>query len=336
MKSSLKVLIVVSLALTLAVLPLLAACAAEGPGEEPLTEILIGGGGVGGTFYPMSVGLMTILNDNMPGVRATALATGGSLSNIRQVDAGEIDIGFGTASKAAAAYKGGGDWERPHKIKLISSMFGAWSFWLTLDKNIKTLYDVEGKRVAIGEPGATTALIGEAILKGVGFEKNVDYDAIELGEHEASEAILDGRVDVIFTSGSKSTASIIELTTARDVYFIPFPLDKADVISGFLEEAGAGRPMGTLSAGTYEGMDEEYKTFVAPMSMFMHTDADEEFVYTIVKTLWEDIETLGKVHPAGYEFDTNDLKLNFGYPLHPGALRYYKEVGALTEDPYKG
>lgn len=336
MKSSLKVLVVVSLALALVVLPFMVACGGA-PAPTPQKEVLIGGGGVGGSFYPLACGLMTIINDNVPGWRATALATGGSLANIRMVDAGEIQVGFGTASKAAAAYHGGTEtFPDAMKINLISSMFGSWSYWMTLDKNIRTLHDLKGKKVALGEPGATTAVIAEAILKGIGLEKGVDYTGLELGEREANEALVDGRADAVFTSGSKSHVAIIELTTTKDVYFIPEPLDQIDAMAAALDEAGVGRPLGTLPAGLYKGMTEDYETFVAPMSMFVNSGADEDSAYTIVKALWENIETLGKIHSAGKEFNMDDLKLNFGYPLHPGALKYYKEVGALTEDPYKG
>ena len=326
-------------ALVLVMLPLMAACGPT-PTPEPEEEIdiLIAGGSVGGTYYPLAVGYMTIFNQFVPGVRATALSVGSSSVHVRMVDSGEMFMGMCPYARAREAYHGGTeDWPEAMKINWVSSTYGSWAHFSTLDKNIKTLYDLKGKKVALGDPAGTTPLVGEAILKGIGFEKDVDYDAVMLGEGEAAEALKDGRADVMFTASSKAGAAIVELTTAKDVYFIPIPEDKMDAIVPLLDEYGVTRPKGVLPAGTFKGMDKDYPTFVTPSCIIVRPDADEELVYAFTKALWENIETLGEVTAAGKEFDINDVKtINFGIPLHPAALKYYKEVGVLTEDPYKG
>lgn len=331
----------VCLALMLA-LPLVAGCAAPQPTPTPApkeeVEILIAGGKVGGTYYPLAVGYMTIFNQFVPGVRAIALSVGSSSVHIQMVDSGEMFMGMAPQSKAAEAYHGGTEaWPNPMKINWVSSTYGSWSHFSTLDKNIKTLYDLKGKKVALGDPGGATPFVGEAILKGIGFEKDVDYTGIMLGEGEAAEALKDGRVDVMFTASSKMGAAVVELTTVKDVYFIPIPEDKMDAIAVQLEEYGVKRPRGVLPAGTFRGMDEDYPTFVTPSCILVRPDADEELVYAFTKALWEHIDVMGEIHSVGKEFDINDVKTTeFGLPLHPGALKYYKEAGVLTEDPYKG
>lgn len=328
----------VCLALVLAI-PLVASCAGPAPTPTPEAEkvILIGGGGVGGTFYPLACGIMTIFNDNVPGVRATALATGGSVVNIRMVDTGELLMGMAGGGRDSRAYHGGTEtFPDPLKLNHICPMVTYFSMFMTLDPEIKSLYDIKGKRVAMGEPGANTPIRCEIMLKAVGLEKDVDYKGIMLGENEAAEALIDGRADVFFNTATKAGASVVLVTTTKNVSFIPLPEEKMDALEAALKAELNEGLRGTLPKGTYKGLDEDYPTFSTLTSLFTGSWADEDLIYTLVKAMWENIETLGEIHAAGKEFDINDVKMNVGYPKHPGALKYYKEVGVLTEDPYQG
>jgi hypothetical protein len=283
----------------------------------------------------MTVGLMTLINKYIEGVRATAISVGGQMPIIRQLDSGDMLFGIATAAKIAEAYEGGGpSFENPMKINVVSSTYGTWAYMMTLDKNIKTLYDLKGKRVTLGKPGQGTTLVGEAVLKGIGLEKDADYTGIMVPGKEGAEALIDGTVDAVFITGSKAQADVLLLTSTKDVYFIPFPEDKMDAMAGFMGEFGVSRPIAVLPANTYRGQVEPYKTFVTPSSFIVQEGADIDFVYEVTKVLWENIEELGKIHEAGKEFNLDDLKLNFGAPYHPGAFKYYKEIGALAEDPF--
>lgn len=326
--------------LVLGVLPLMVACAKSEPAPEsaPVKQILVGGAGVGGTYYPLACGLMTIFNKNVPGIRATAVASGGSYPNIRAVDSGEFTIALAPIPKAIEGYQGGSkELPDPMKINYVSLGHGSWTYFVTLDPEIKTLYDLEGKRIAIGAPGQYEAIQAKSILKGIGFQEDVDYTPVMQGQRDAIEALLDGRADAAYFSQGKRGGAVLELSTLKPTYFIKLPAEKMDAMTAALDEAGATRSVGTLPAGTFDGMSEDYQTFVGPACLIVNSEEDEELVYALVKALWENIETLGKVNPAGYEFDINDVKINIGpLPMHPGALRYYKEVGVLTEAPYKG
>jgi len=334
-KKLLKVLLV-SLAFVLVAIPLLAACAGA-PQEKPENEFLVAGCGVGSTNYPMAVGLMTVINETIPGYRATAIASGCTLENIRTIDAGEVLMGTGSSVPTAAAYYGGTEkFPDPMNINFLLVTWGAYLSVMTLDPDIKTFDDIRGKKVALGEPGATTPIITESVLKGAGLVRDVDYQGSMIGESEAAEALIDGRVDVFATSGSSAQIAIVQLTQTKKVYFIPFPLDKMDAIATELKTAGVGRPPFTLPAGTYKGLEEDYPTFATTNCFMVNADAAEDLVYTVVKALWENIEIMEKIHPACKELIIENVKKDPGFPMHPGALRYYKEVGVLTEDPHKG
>lgn len=327
----------ICLIFVLAALPFTAACAPEEVTPPPkLVEVLIGCAGVGGTTYALAAGMMGIFNEKVPGVRATAISTGGSAANIRMVDSGEMLMGLASASLSSQAYKGTGKFDRPHKVNLFSSAYLTSCYFMTLDPKIKTLYDLRGKRVALGEQGAATPLIGKALLEGLGIGEPADYQPVWLGEREANEALIDGRADVMFQTGSPGKSTIVEITTIRDVYFIPFPEEEMDAMHASMVEVESGAVRTVIPKGLWRGLDEDYPSFSVACVVIISPEADEDLVYELVKAQWENVDILGKIHAVGKAYDIQHVKLDFGLPLHPGALRYYIEAEVLTEDPFKG
>lgn len=334
-----KVLLTVIALVTVTAL-LLAACAAPTPTPTPEPErvdILIGGSGPGGGAYALSCGIMTIINENIPGVRATAIGVGTS-ANFRLVLQNEMFMCCYRNAKSEAAYIGATeDYPEPQdQLRFCANGWGSWAFTTTLDSNIKTMDDLEGKRIAIGGPGTITPEIGEVLFRSVGLERDVDYEGILLDAHDANDAMIDGTVDVVFTTGGQTCPSVVEVDTIKTLYFIPCPEDKMDAIMAGLEEAGLKQSLGVIPKELYSGLTEDYRTFVGRLGWYGHKDADEEVMYKVIKALYENLEVLTMVHPAGSEFNVEDVKYGPKVPMHPGALRYYKEIGLLTEDPFKG
>ena len=304
--------------------------------EEKPTEFTIGGGGTGGTFYAGACAIMTIINDNVEGLRATALATGGSLANIREIDRGEMLFGLAAESAAAEGYAGTGEFDTPQHINLIGFIGGSIALFVTTNPDIHTLEDIRGKAVAVGEPGATDAGICMAILKGVGLEEG-DYTAIQLGEFEGTAALVDGRVDVIFNQTRPGKPAIVEITSTKKCFFPMIPAGKMDAVSKALADAAYPNSRGDLPAGCYKGLDEDYESFYAPSAFIVDARADEDLVYRVTKAWWENIDVMAQVHVGFTGLKPDNIKgVELHLPLHPGALKYYKEIGILSEDPFKG
>ncbi len=335
-------LLFLSLIIALLALPFTAACAKPAPAPAPAKperiDILIGGSGPGGSFYPLSCGVMTIVNENVPGVRATAIAVGATANFRQMLEGGDMFCSLHEISFAEGAYRGGTEqFPDPNpQLRWMVTSHGNWSFFITLDSNIKTLYDVEGKSIAVGGPESADPPIAYSVFSSIGLEKDVDYEAVLLDGHEAVDAMIDGRVDVVFTTGGISTPAVAEVDSAKTVYFIPFPADKWEPILADLEVGGIGQQRGTVPKDLYNGLDEDYDTLVSLCALFTHENQDEELVYKVTKAVWENQETLTLAHPAGAEWSLEHVKQGMRIPIHPGALRYYKEIGVLTADPFTG
>lgn len=331
----------ICLILVLAVLPFMAACAKPAPAPAPAPEevhIMVGGSGPGGAFYPLACGVMTVINEHVPGVMATAIGSGAT-ENFRMVLRGEMFMCLWSNSGAADVYSGPTELipEAHPDLRWMFPTHGTWSFLITLDPKVKSVRDLKGKRVAIGGPGTTDPIYGESFLSAAGqLEKDVDYKAILLDGFEAVEAMMDGRVDAVYTSGGAMTSAVAEVDAVKDVNFIRYTDEELDDIIAALEERGFKDIRGMVSKDIYKGLEDDYETLVHLCGFFALESADEEIVYKITKAVWENTDILALVHSAGAEMDLENVKKGMGLPCHPGALRYYKEIGVLTEDPFKG
>ena len=330
-----KVLLAVSLAVVL-VLSLVAACAAPTPTPEEEVHVLVGGSGPGGGFYALACGLMTVINEKVPGVMATAIGSG-STANFRMMLRGEMLLSLYRLSRAEAVYSGESDLfeEAQPQVRWVAPAHGVWAFVVTLDSEIKTLQDLKGKSVAMGGPGSTDADFCEVLLNSVGLVKDVDYEGVLLDGYEAGEALIDGRVDVKYASGGQVCPSIAQVDAVKKLYFVQFPEDMSSLLAE-IAKAGFAQRQGSLPKELYRGLDEDYETLVVLCGFTTYADADEELIYKITKGLWENLDMMALVHPSGAEFSLKNVKAGFELPVHPGALRYYKEIGVLTEDPFKG
>jgi uncharacterized protein len=325
----------VVLALTLVV-----ACAGPTPEAVPEEKIhvLVGGSGPGGAFYPLACGLMTIINEHVPGVRATAIASGAK-ANVRLMLTGEMLMAQWYAFSGSAIYAGPTDImdEAQPQIRWVAPAHGSWMFFTTLDPEIKTLYDMKGKKIAMGGPGSSDVPRCAIILEAIGMKQDVDYKGILLDGFEAGDAMIDGQVDVVFCFGGMSTPSVAEVDAIKDQYFISPPEEDLDVILDALDNAGYKQSTGTIPKEIYNGLNEDYDTLMSMCAWFTTKDADEELIYQITKALWENIEIMKAVHEAGSEYSLESIPVEgMDVPCHPGALRYYQEIGVLTEDPFKG
>jgi len=336
-----RTLLFLSLIVALAALPFAAACASEepaAPAQPARVDILVGGSGPGGSFYPLSCGVMTIVNENVPGVRATAIAVGATANFRQMLQGGDMVTTLHEVSFAEGAYRGGTEQfpDANPQLRWMVTAHGNWSFFITLDSDIKTLSDVEGKSIAVGGPESADPDIAYSIFSSLGLEKDVDYEAVLLDGHEAVDGMIDGRVDVVFTTGGISTPAVAEVDAAKTVYFLKFPEDKWDAIMADLETGGIGQQRGTVPADLYNGLDQDYDTFVSLCALFTVETQDEELIYKVTKAVWENQDTLTLAHPAGAEWSLENVKTGMRIPIHPGALKYYQEIGVLTEDPFKG
>lgn len=293
-------------------------------------QLSIATGGTGGTYYPYGGGLAELIKNHIDGYDAVAEVTGASVENMGLVWRGDSDLALALADTVYQGYTGTGDFEgrELENIRAIASIYpNAVQIVTMADSGIDSLDDLAGKVVSVGAPGSGTELNARAILEANGLTYD-DFDARRLNFNETADALRDGDIDVGFWSVGPPTSSILNLATTSDVRLIGLSDEE---MQKALEAEPVFAPY-ELRADLYEGMDAAVQTLGIPNVLIASSEMDEETAYQITKTLFEQTDELIAIHPAAndttVEFSVNSTPI----PFHPGALRYYEEVGAEVQD----
>ncbi|SLN15307.1 NMT1/THI5 like protein [Roseisalinus antarcticus] len=293
-------------------------------------QLSVATGGTGGVYYPMGGGLAEIINNHVEGYAATAEVTGASVENMGLIATGDADIAIGLADTVQQGYSGTGRFEG-QQLPMLRAMGVAYANMVQIvaleDSGITSLQDLVGKRVSIGAPGSGTEVNAEQILGANG----ITYDDIEeqrLNFNETADALANGDIDAGFWSVGAPTSSILNLATTSSIVMIELSEEE-------LAAADAANPVfavTSLAGGTYEGVPEDIAVIGVPNVLVVSSEMSDDLVYAITSAMFENIAELQAVHPAANQ-TTVELALSASpIPLHPGAIRYFEEIGATVPD----
>jgi uncharacterized protein len=290
-------------------------------------DILIGGASKTGLYYQIATQLCRVINEHGNGQYNCVGRPGlGSVFNITAVDRGLLDIGVCQSDRCWQAANGQADWEQKGPVKKLRGLFKMHEETVLLltrrDSGIKTVEDLRGRRVNIGNPGSGQRGNAEDVLNAYGIHPYKDIQAEGLLHDEAVKALVDKRIDALFfTVGNPSTAISAPL---EDAQIQILPID-APAIEKFVSE----RPyysMSTIPAGTYRNVGA-VKTYGVTATVVVSADMDKELVYELVRIVFENLDEVRSSHPAFRHLDRKNMVRRLAIPLHPGARRYYRHRG---------
>ncbi|WP_425075079.1 TAXI family TRAP transporter solute-binding subunit [Sagittula sp. S175] len=293
-------------------------------------QLSIATGGTGGVYYPMGGGLAEIINTHIDGYSATAEVTGASVENMGLIATGDADLAIGLADTVAQAYSGTGRFEGQQlpMVRGLASLYANMVQIVALkDSGISSLDDLRGKRVSIGAPGSGTEVNTNAILAANG----ISYDDIEeqrLNFNETADALSNGDIDAGFWSVGAPTSSILNLATTQDIVVIA--LTEAQLEAAMAADATFARTV--LPGGSYTGVDADITVLGIPNVLTVSSEMPDEVAYNVTKAMFENIAELQAIHPAARETTVEFSLTATPVPLHPGAIRYYEEIGATVPD----
>jgi TRAP transporter TAXI family solute receptor len=293
-------------------------------------QLSIATGGTGGVYYPMGGGLAEIINAHVDGYSATAEVTGASVENMGLVATGDADIAFALADTVQQAFGGTGrfDGQALPMLRGLAVSYANMVHIVALEgSGITSLADLRGKRVSIGAPGSGTEVNAAAILNANGITYD-DIDEQRLNFNETADALSNGDIDAGIWSVGAPTSSIMNLATTKDIVLIA--LSEAEMAAA--RGADPVFAMTTLPGGTYEGVAEDTPVLGVPNVLVVSSDMSDDLAYNITRAMFEQIESLRAVHPAANETSVEFTMLATPIPLHPGAIRYYEEIGATVPD----
>ena len=293
--------------------------------QQQFVNILTGG--QSGVYYPVGVALSQIYAKAIPNVRATAQVTKASAENLNLLQAGRGELALALGDSVSDAWKG--DVEAGFKTKLdkLRGLSGTYNNYIQIvanaDSGIKTLADLKGKRISVGAAKSGTELNARAIFKAAGINY-ADLAKVEyLAFGESVELMKNRQLDATLQSAGLGVASIRDLATAVNITVIPVP---ADVVA---KVGDAAYQVAVIPANTYTGQTTDIATAAIPNFLITHAGVSDELAYQITKSMYENLDTLYAAHNSAKAIKRENAIKGMPVPLHPGAQRYYKEVGLI-------
>lgn len=287
--------------------------------------ITIATGTTGGSYYPLGGAMAKIWTDKIPGVKASVQSTGGTVQNIQLLADKEAEVGF-TDTKYVLAYEGKGPWEgKPQKWLrgLVPLYPEPTNIVVAKGSGIKTLADLKGKRVSIGAVGSGTESTSRELLKILGIDPDKDIKAFMLGTGDTAKAFQDKQIDAAILVGSLGMSAVVEITSLNLVEFLDVP----DEIFNKLYEINNTWVKFTIPAGYYQNQPNPVQTYASFNILSVREDLPEDLAYQMTKLLFENKQELIAVRPTMENMTLENVE-KIAIPIHPGALKYYKEVGA--------
>jgi TRAP transporter TAXI family solute receptor len=294
--------------------------------------ITIGTGSVTGVYYPTGGAICKLVNKGRKdhNVRCSVESTGGSIYNVNTIRAGELDFGVVQSDWQFHGYNGTSKFEAQGPYNKLRSMFSIhtepFNVIARADSGINNIEDLVDKRVNIGNPGSGDRATMGVVMEAMGWTNDTFKLASELKGSERSQALCDNKIDAFVYVVGHPNGSIKEATTSCDAKLVNVSGPKIDAIVG----DNPYYAHTTVPAGMYRGTDMDVNSFGVAATMVTTTDVSDEVAYQVAKAVFENFDTFKRLHPAFANLKKESMvSAGLSIPLHPGAVKYYKEVGLL-------
>jgi len=299
--------------------------------------VTIGTGAVTGVYYPTGKAIAKIVNKKGKehGVQVKVESTGGSVFNVNAIIVGDLEFGIVQSDRQYQAWNGIKDWKDRGPQKKLRSICSFHPESIVLiagdDTGIETLIDLKGKHINIGNLGSGPR--GNAIdaMQSCGIEWRRELSAEGIRAADSAKLLQNGRIDAFFYTVGHPNDSIKEATAGkRKVHFVPLTGDCIDqLVAKWLYYAKAYVPVSFYPMARNK---ENVETFGVKATFCTSADVPENVVYVITREIFNNLEDFKKLHPAYGVLTKNNMLEALSAPIHPGAMKYYKEKG-LTIPP---
>jgi len=290
----------------------------------------IGTGGVTGVYYAAGGAICRLVNKERAkhGIRCSVESTGGSVVNINTIKAGELDFGVAQSDWQYHAANGSKVFEKDGKFTDLRAVFSLHPEPFTVlsrkEANITKFEDLKGKRFNVGNPGSGTRASMEELLSAMGWKLSDFSLASELKADEHGAALCDNKIDGFFYGVGHPSANIQDPITTCGARLVPLTgpaVDKLVKDNSFYASAD-------IPGGLYAGHPNPTRTYGVLATFVTSAKVPDATVYELVKAVFENFEEFKKLHPAFGGLDPKRMiKDGLSAPLHPGAVKYYKEKG---------
>jgi len=298
------------------------------------TPVTLASGVPGGIYHPVGNALCRIFNLNLAGDGATrpcvAVNSDGSVANVRRLDSGETTFALSQTDVAYAAFHGVGPFVATgpdRKLRLAIGLYPeAFTVLARADSGIVAFQDLRGKRVGIGKNGSGSSFTLDVVLGAYGWTMSDHERMLELGPAEQNQALCGDRIDAIMFDAGHPNGLIQEATTgcqARLARVAGPPIDRLLATHPYYIAT-------VIPGGMYAGNPDDVTTIGTRAVLLTSIEQPDAVVYAMVKAVFDNFADFRRLHPALASLAIKDMVPSAAVvPIHPGALRYYREAGLL-------
>ena len=294
---------------------------AQQKAQLPVKQISIGTAGTAGTYYIVGAGISKMIEKYL-GVRSTAEVTSGAIENVRLMESKKVELGILTPEVADLAVKGLKPFSTNYDLQAILPLYPNVNQFLVLkDSPTKSFADLKGKKVSVGSPGSGILGSNQLLFDALGIPFS-DLKPQYLSFAENAVALRNGSIDAAIVLTAAPSPFIMDIESTHSVRLIPISDAELRQVTG---KYSYFIPY-TIARSSYKSLEADIPTFAAWKLVAVKREFPEEAVYQIVKTVFENLDELQKVHPSA-KFIRPDNIEKVKIPYHAGAIKYFKEKG---------
>ena len=291
-------------------------------------QLVLGTGGTTGTYYAVGGVMSTVLNDKLEKSNLTVTSTGASKANILDVDDGVSQLATVQNDVMYYAYTGTDLFEDVGKIESFSVIAGLYDETvqiITCDPSIKTVADLKGKTVSVGDAGSGVEFNAKQVLEAYDLSFQ-DIKVVNAGFGDSADSLKDGKIDAAFVVAGAPTTAVVDLATSKPVSLVQLDAEhiaKLQSTYNFYTET-------VIPAGTYTGLDED-ATVSVRATLIASNSVSEDAVYELTKALFDNQPELAAGHAKFELLNLEDAVKGMSVPFHSGAAKYYAEQGIKVD-----
>ncbi len=316
------------LLITLIATMVLTACAGGSLSSEE-KELVLATGGTGGTYFAVGSAMSTVFNPKLEKSGLSVLSTGGSKANIQMLSEKAADLAIVQNDVMYYAYSGTDLFAEEGQFEKFSAVAGLYDETVqivTCDESLKTVADLKGKTVSVGDAGSGTEFNSRQILEAYGMSFD-DINVVNASFADSAAALGTGKIDAAIIVAGAPTKAVTELAEEKGIRLIEMDAEHIRILQSkylFYKET-------TIPKDTYEGLPADSTTVSVRATLVASDKVQTDQVYELTKMLFEENGSLASAHKELESLTPESALVGLSIPLHPGAKKYYDEAGLQAE-----
>jgi TRAP transporter TAXI family solute receptor len=305
----------------------LAACATLAPVAAQADQFInVLTGGTSGVYYPLGVALAKIYSDKIPGARTQVQSTKASVENLNLLQTGKGEIALALGDSVKSAWEADAEVGFPKKLDKLRGIAAVYPNVIQIvasqGSGVKTFADLKGKSLSVGAPKSGTEVNARRIFEAMGMSYKDLGKTEYLPFGESVELIKNRQLDATLQSAGLGVSSIRDLSSSLPITMVAVPPEVATKL-------GPPFVATTIPANTYTGQTADVPTLAVVNFLVTHSGVSDDTAYQMTKQLFENLDTMVAAHNAAKAISLKGALDGMPVPLHPGAMRYYKEKGLM-------